>query len=66
MPETCEFLDECGFFLNFKSNSEVLKQGWVRMFCKNKEKSEKCERKIVRRGSGKPPADNMALTGRLL
>lgn len=59
MPETCEFLDECGFFLNFKSNSEVLKQGWVRMFCENKknlkmraENSQKRERKAAGRQHG--------------
>jgi len=66
MPEPCEFLDKCGFFLNFRANSEALKQGWVKMFCENKEKSEKCERKATRRRSGKPPADNMAPTGRML
>jgi len=66
MPENCELLEKCGFFLNFKKNSEVVKQGWIRSFCESKEKSEKCERKKVRTQTGKPPADNMAPTGKML
>lgn len=56
MSEKCELLDKCGFFLNFKANTEVIKQGWIRMFCENEEKSEKCERKKIRKQTGKPPA----------
>ena len=66
MSEECELLDKCGFFLNFKANSEVIKQSWIRMFCENNEKSEKCERKKFRKKTGKPPADNMAPTGKML
>ena len=66
MPERCELLNKCGFFLNFKGNSEVVKQGWIRTFCESKEKSKKCKRKEIRRTTGKPPKDNMAPTGKLL
>jgi len=66
MGEKCELLEKCGFFLNFQGNSEVVKQGWIRNFCESKEKSEKCERKKIRKETGKPPTDNMAPTGRLL
>jgi len=66
MPEECELLKRCGFFLNFQGNSEVVKQGWIRMFCEDIEKSEKCERKKVRKETGKPPADNMTPTGKML
>jgi hypothetical protein len=66
MSEQCELLDKCGFFLNYKANSEVIKEGWIRMFCENKEKAEKCERKKIRKQTGKPPADNMTPTGRML
>lgn len=66
MSEPCELLEKCGFFLNFKKNSEVVKKGWIRSFCESKEKSERCERKKVRRKTGQPPADNMAPTGKML
>jgi len=66
MSEKCELLDKCGFFLNFKGNSEVVKQGWIKMFCNDLGKSEKCERKKIRSQTGKPPADNMTPTGKML
>ena len=66
MSEQCELLDKCGFFINFKGNSDVIKQGWVKMFCENKEKSEMCERKKIRKKTGKPPADNMTPAGKML
>ncbi len=66
MGEQCENLEKCGFFLNFKGNSEVVKKGWVRMFCESKEKSEHCERKKIKKQTGKPPADNMSPSGKML
>ena len=66
MSEKCESLDKCGFFLNYRGNSEVIKQGWIRLFCENQEEAEKCERKKVRKQTGKLPADNMTPTGDLL
>ena len=66
MPEQCELLDKCGFFINFKGNSEVVKQGWIIMFCEDKERSEKCERKKIRKQTGKPPHDRMTPTGKML
>jgi len=36
MSEKCELLDNCGFFNNYKGNSEVVKNGWIRMFCKSR------------------------------
>lgn len=66
MAEKCELLEKCGFFNVYQGNSEVIKAGWVRLFCESLEKSEKCERKKIRRETGKPPADNMAPTGKLL
>ncbi len=62
----CELLDTCGFFKNFKANSEVIKQGWIKMYCEDKAKSEKCARKQYRKKYGKPPADNMTPTGKML
>ena len=66
MPEQCENLDKCGFFLKFKGNSEVVKAGWIRLFCQDMAKSENCERKRIKKQTGKPPVDNMAPTGRVL
>jgi len=66
MSAKCELLDRCGFFLNFKGNTEVIKQGWIKYYCDDLEKSAKCERKKIRTQTGKPPADNMAPSGKLL
>lgn len=66
MSQKCELLKTCGFFLNFKGNSEVVKQGWIRMYCDDLAKSESCQRKIIREKTGKPPADNMTPTGKML
>ena len=66
MSEPCEFLDKCGFFLNYRGNTEVVKQGWIRLFCEDQVKSEQSARKKVRKQTGQPPADNMSPTGDLL
>jgi hypothetical protein len=66
MARACEFLDRCGFFLNYQGNTEVVREGWVSMYCEDEEKSARCERKKIRMQTGKPPADNMAPTGKLL
>ena len=66
MKEKCELLEKCGFFLNYKANTEAVIKSWISMYCDDKEKSEKCERKKIRKQTGKPPADNMTPTGKLL
>lgn len=66
MPGKCELLEKCGFFLNFTSNMEVVKQRWISLYCENKLHSELCERKIIRLQTGAPPVDNMAPTGKLI
>jgi hypothetical protein len=66
MQKNCENPVKCHFFEDFKGNSEVVKEGWIRHFCESKEKSEKGERKKVGRQTGKPPLDNMAPTGKML
>ena len=66
MSEKCEMLANCGFFKNFSLNSETIKQGWTKMYCDDKKKSERCERKKIRLATGKPPADNMSPTGKML
>jgi len=65
MTEKCERLVKCGFFNNFNGNTEVIKQGWVRMYCENKDKSEKCNRKMMSK-TGKTVPDNMTPTGKML
>jgi hypothetical protein len=59
-------LEKCGFFRNFKGNSEVVTEGWIKKFCENQEKSERCARKKYRKMNGKPPADNMTPTGKII
>ena len=63
MPDKCEHLEQCGFFRCFTNNLEVIKQGWIKLYCEDKETSELCERKKVTMQTGKSPADNMAPTG---
>ena len=66
MSEKCALLNQCGFFLNFKGNSEVIKNNWIRIFCESNDKAEKCKRKEIRKQTGNPPEDNMSPTGKLL
>jgi hypothetical protein len=66
MSDACELLGKCGFFNNYKGNTEAIKKGWTQVFCESFEKSERCERKKIRKETGKPPADNMAPTGSML
>ena len=66
MEQSCELLENCGFFINFKGNAEVIKEGWVRMYCQSEDKSARCKRKMLRKETGKPPMDNMAPTGDII
>ena len=66
MEKRCENLVKCGFFMNYSGNNEVIKQGWIRMYCENYDKSEKCERKKMKKKTGSPPPDNMTPTGKFL
>jgi len=66
MSEQCEFLERCGFFLNYSGSTEVIREGWVSMYCESADKSKQCERRKIREQTGQPPADNMCPTGKLL
>jgi hypothetical protein len=66
MSQQCELLAKCGFFANYKGNTDVVREGWIRMYCESAEKSARCERKKIRRETGQPPPDNMAPTGKML
>jgi hypothetical protein len=66
MSAYCENLEKCGFFLNFKGNSEVIMEGWIKTFCESAEKSNKCQRKIYKITHGKSPTDNMTPTGKII
>jgi hypothetical protein len=66
MLESCENLYGCSFFQDFQGNSDVVKQGWIKMFCEDNAKSEKCKRKQLKRDTGKPPPPNMSPTGTML
>ena len=66
MTQECEFVNQCGFYTNFSSNMQVIKESWIKLYCESREVSELCERKIIRHKTGKPPVDNMTPTGKLL
>jgi methyl-accepting chemotaxis protein len=61
--EPCEFLETCPFFKKYHGNLEVIKAGWINLYCKNKAKSEECARKRFRKEKGTPPPDNMTPIG---
>jgi len=62
----CEHLKTCGFFLKFSGNTEVVKSGWVKMYCDSKEKSLNCARKKIREKTGVAPEPAMAPSGKIL
>jgi hypothetical protein len=66
MPEKCDFLERCGFFVNYVGNTEVITNKWIELFCEDKAKSEYCKRKKYRKETGQAPPDNMSPTGKLL
>lgn len=66
MKEKCELLNDCGFFNNFQGHTEVVKHGWIKIFCLDKTNSQMCKRKKIFDELGKPPVDNLTPTGVLL
>ena len=56
MAEKCANLEKCGFFNNYRANTEVTKNGWIRMYCESKVRSDTCERKKIKGKNGQPAA----------
>lgn len=65
MAEECENLPRCSFFNEFRGNSDVIRNGWVALYCRDKGKSVTCRRKQLR-ATGQSPPPNMTPTGTLL
>jgi len=59
-------LEKCDFFKHYKTNAEVVKLGWIRMYCESHEKSENCKRKQILKETGENPKENLSPTGQLL
>ncbi|MFC1766573.1 hypothetical protein ACFL6U_31410 [Planctomycetota bacterium] len=66
MAECCELLENCGFFLHYRGQSDVVKHCWIDMFCESEQGYEVCARKAIREQTGEAPADNLTPTGVLL
>jgi len=49
MSAQCENLATCGLFREYQGNSEVIKNGWIRMYCNDILTSEKCQRKQIKK-----------------
>lgn len=64
--ESCQFLPMCAFFNNFRGYPEVIKEGWIRMYCNDLEQSNSCARKKFLMTNGCPPPENMSPTGRFI
>ena len=60
------FLEKCVFFKNYNEHAGILEKAWIRMYCESLETSESRERKMFRKQTGRPPAENMATTGKML
>ena len=66
MMGKCQFYENCGFLNSFQKSEERMREGWIKSFCKSKEKSETCRRKILYRQNGCLPPDNVMPTGKIL
>ncbi len=62
----CDKLEICGFFKEYRGNSEVVKEAWIISFCNNYANSLQCKRKQYFASRGVAPQDNMSPTGRML
>jgi len=66
MGGKCEFYDTCGFIHAYKGSGEPLKEGWISMFCDDRESSQNCKRVSFIVATGRHPANNMTPTGKHL
>ncbi|MDC7126425.1 MAG: hypothetical protein PQJ46_12710 [Spirochaetales bacterium] len=66
MANNCSNREKCGFYLNYKEHSEVIKNNWIEDFCNNAEKSESCEKKMLEESTGQPLPDHFTPTGKVL
>jgi len=66
MDKKCDLINECAYFQFYEEQRSMAIDVWKKLFCMNISKSEKCERKKIRKETGEPPPDNMSPTGELL
>ena len=66
MDKKCDLINECAYFKLYEEQRSMAIDVWKKLFCMNISKSEKCERKKIRKETGEPPPDNMSPTGELL
>jgi len=66
MTKKCELFEICKFINDFEGISKDEKDGWIKDYCENWEKSEMCERKKIKMSTGNPPVLNMTPVGDLI
>lgn len=66
MDKKCDLINECAYFQLYEEQRSMAIDVWKKLFCLDINKSEKCERKKIRKETGEPPPDNMSPTGELL
>jgi len=66
MDKNCNLINECAYFRIYEEQRSMAIDVWKKLFCMDINKSEKCERKKMRKETGEPPPDNMSPTGELL
>jgi len=59
---TCQFLENCAFFIQYKHLIGSAYEGFVRMYCKGP-RLEQCKRRQFRLEKGVPPAQDMLPNG---
>ncbi len=65
VTKECELFNNCSYF-NIYSEHTIAKEAWMRLFCRDKEKSKKCARKKIWNQTGEPPPENMSPIGEML
>jgi len=66
MDKKCDLINECSYFQIYEGQRSMAIDVWKKLFCLDINKSEKCERKKIRKETGGLPPDNMSPTGELL
>ena len=62
----CPIIHKCGFFREFSGDSDVVKQGWVSMYCHSELGQPTCKRLQYLNEHGESPPPNMSPTGKML
>ena len=63
MAESCEMLENCGFFKKYRKLNYFACDEFIRLYCRGDRQNE-CIRKKYRKEHNAPPPDNMLPNGK--